>query len=197
MILHLLAVVGVISYGLVSGRFDAEKRQQYLATWQGEKLVPYQEEVVEEAVEESPRDATARIHQTQLSQEVVNRELQRQLELLRDMKITLDEAHTKLEKDRSQLDQLQEEFTSKLQEQQEKASEEGFQKAMQTYSQMNPKYVKDDFMQMDEKEVVRFLSAMKPGIRTEVLSKFREPQEQQKRVQLIKMLKENGIIDVQ
>ncbi len=196
MIIHLLGLIGLVSYGLVTGRFDAEKREQYLATWQGEKLVPYVEEVVEEEVEESPLDATARINERQLSQEVVNRELQRQLELLRDMKVTLEEAHSKLEKDRTDLDKKEKVFEDKLGQQQEKASEEGFLKALQTYSQMNPKYVKDDFMVMDEKEVVRFLAAMSPGVRTEVLSKFREPKEQATRVKLIEMLKENGVIDV-
>ncbi len=197
MILHLIGMAGLFGYGLMTGRFQAEKRQQYLATWKGEKLVPYVEEVVEEVVEESPLDATARILGRQLSREVIDRELQRQLELMKDMKITLDEAQKKLEADRLSLVKQEEDFTKKIEEQKKGASEEGFLKALQTYSQMNPKYVKDDFMVMDDKEVVRILAAMKPGIRTEVLSKFREPQEQVRRVKLVALLRDSGVIDVE
>ena len=35
-----LALLGIVGYGLSTGRFDAEMRTQYLATWGGEKLVP-------------------------------------------------------------------------------------------------------------------------------------------------------------
>ena len=197
MILHLLAVAGLFGYGLATGRFDEDKRQQYLATWNGEKLVPYVEEVVEDKAEESPQDATIRIYERQLNQEVVSLELQRQLELMRDMKFTLEEAHSKLEKDRTALDKKENEFDDKLQLQQDKAAEEGFLKALQSYSQLNPKYVKNDFMVMDEKEVVRYLAAMDSGVRTEVLGKFRTPEEEAKRVRLVRMLKDHGIIDVE
>ena len=197
MIIHLIGLIGVGVYGLASGRFAPEKRQQYLATWKGEKLVPYVEEVVEEEVEESPRDASARIIEQQLSQEIVSRELQLQLDLLKNMKDTLDEAQGKLLKDKTQFIDKKDEFEDKVKESQDKAKEEGFKKALITYSTMNPKYVKDDFMVMDEMEVVRFLTAMKPGVRTEVLSKFRNPNEQMKRVELIEMLKGNGVVDVE
>ncbi len=197
MIIHLIGLIGLGVYGLASGRFSPEKRQQYLATWKGEKLVPYVEEVVEEEVEESPRDASARIIEQQLNQEIVSRELQLQLDLLKNMKETLDEAQSKLQKDKNQFVDKKDEFEDKVKESQDKAREEGFKKALETFSTLNPKYVKDDFMVMDEKDVVRFLTAMKPGVRTEVLSKFREPDEQLKRVKLIELLKENGVVDVE
>ena len=38
-IVHSLALLGLLGYGAVTGRFDQDKRQQYLATWRGEKLV--------------------------------------------------------------------------------------------------------------------------------------------------------------
>ena len=197
MIIHLIGLIGLGVYGLASGRFAPEKREQYLATWKGEKLVPYVEEVVEEEVEESPRDALARITEKQLNQEVISRELQMQLDLLKNMKETLDEAQNKLQKDKTQFVDKKDEFEDKVKESQEQAKDEGFQKALATYSSMNPKYVKEDFMVMDEKDVVRFLTAMKPGVRTEVLGKFRAPEEQLKRVKLIQMLEENGVVDVQ
>ena len=197
MIIHLIGLVGLSVYGLATGRFAPEKREQYLATWKGEKLVPYVEEVVEEVAEESPRDASARIMEQQLNQEIVSRELQLQLDLLKNMKETLDEAQNKLQKDKTQFVSKKDDFDDKVKENQAKAKDEGFKKALATYSTMNPKYVKDDFMVMDEKEVVRYLTAMKPGVRTEVLSKFRAPEEQIKRVKLMEMLKENGIVDVE
>ena len=53
-----------------------------------------------------------------------------------------------------------------------------------------------DFMLLDEKQVVRYLAAMKATNRTEVLSKFKTPEEQAKRIALLEQLNNYGKIEI-
>jgi len=192
LVLHSLVFLGLIGFGLATGRFDAEKREQYLATWRGEKLVPPSEEAEQVVEEESPQQASARIAEAQTQREILNRELQRQLGLLRDMKITVEMAQQKLNKDLQELKAQQEAFAAKVAEQQRRAQEEGFRKALKNYSQMKPKYVVADFMKMDDTEVVRYVAAMKPDVATRILNQFRSPEEQAKRLRIMQLLEQQG-----
>ncbi len=193
---HILLLLGVLGYGLATGRFAENYRGQYLSTWKGEKLVPYVEEVVVEEEPESPQAANQRISKAQIDREVLTTELQRQMQLLRSMQSTLDLSRENVDKKSAKLVKDQDAYEAALESQNKAASEEGFLKALQTYSELSAKYVKDDFMQMDNKEVVRYLSAMKPAIRTEVLSRFRAPKEQARRVELIKLLEKEGVVEL-
>ncbi len=194
LVIHILALLGMLGYGAVSGRFDKEKRQQYIETWKGQKLVPYVEEIIEEVPEESPQAAAARIKDDRIASEIFKQNLQAKMDLLENMQITVESAQSKLEQDILKLRTERDELLEKLELQNSKSTDENFQKALSAYSQMNPKYVKDDLMGMPEDDAVEYLAAMKSSVRTEVLSKFREPVEQAKRVNLIAKLKEYGVI---
>jgi flagellar motility protein MotE (MotC chaperone) len=194
LLINSLVIFGLLGYGAATGRFDNEKREQYLATWRGEKLVAPEpeEEIVEE--KESPREASTRIAAIEEQSEIIKREILRDIELLRYMQTLVSEARRKLEKDREQLTKNTEIFQTKLDEHNRTINEEGFRKALKNYSSMKPKDVKADFMKMDEQDVVRYLSAMKPDVATAILGRFKTEEEQQKRQRLMKLLENYGTI---
>ncbi len=194
LLVHSLALIGLFGYGVTTGRFDGEKREQYLATWLGERLVPEPEEieVVEEA--ETPQEAGARIAAVEVQRETITREMQRDFELIRSRQTTLDMAREKLDKDILELQKDKDTFQQKVDDYNQKVQEEGFRKALKNYSQMKAKQVKDDFMQMTETDVVRYLSEMKSEVATEILGKFTTPEEQQKRLAVMKLMEEYKVV---
>lgn len=195
LLVHSLAFIGFLGYGAATGRLGNESRIQYLATWRGEKLVPPtpEEEVIEE--KESPQQASARIAAAEEQHEIVARGTQRDIELSRYMQTLVTQAQTKLEKDIRQLRAREADFDAKVVEHNRKTREEGFLKNLKNYSKMSPKNVKADFMIMDEHDVVRYLAAMKADVAAGVLKRFKTPEEQQKRVHLVKLLESYGTVD--
>jgi len=193
---HFLALIGILGFAMTTGRLDDEKAQQYLATWRGEKLVPPPPvvEVVEQ--KESPQQAENRIAETEKKREKISREVQLYLELLESMQGTVQTARDTLEKDRKKLRQQQKLFAAKLKEHNEKISNESFRKTLAKYSAIKASSVKDDFMHMEQDDVVRYLTAMKPDVATAILQKFRTPEEQTRRRDLIKKMEQFGVIDV-
>jgi flagellar motility protein MotE (MotC chaperone) len=191
-----LALLGILGYGLSTGRFDPEMRAQYLATWRGEKLVPPtpEEEVVEE--KETPQQASARIAEAQVQRELLTREIQRDMELARYMQQTVAMAKLKLDKDIKQLQTDKLAFDDQMTQYNEKVQSEGFQKSLQAYSKMKPKSAKSDFMQMNDDEVVRYLSNMKPDVVTQILDQFRTPEELDKRLKLMRLLEKHQVISL-
>ncbi len=187
LLLNLVGMIAILSYGLATGRFDREKVEQYSATWRGEKLVPFVEDVQAEEKQDQPRDSQARIEQTQIQREIVDRELQKQIELLRSMQVTIAEARAKLDSELKALQGRQQEFDTKLAAHNKATGNEGFQKALKSYSAMKPKSVKDDLMAMTDEEAIRYLAAMKSTVATDVLDQFRTPQELEKRLRLMQM----------
>jgi flagellar motility protein MotE (MotC chaperone) len=194
LLVHCLALVGLLGYGAATGRFSSEKRAQYLATWHGEKLVPPTPEVVVETKKESPQQASSRIATAEIDKEVDLRESQRELELLRSMQLAIDAAKSKLDKDLKQLDVDRADLAARIEEQNKLAKEEGFLKALKNYTQMKPKMVKDDFMKMDDQQVVRFLAAMKSDTATKILNQFKTTEEQDKRLRIMEMLKQYNVV---
>ncbi len=190
LLIHVLALIGLMLYGLGTGRFSEEKIQQYLATWKGHKLVPPPPVVNEEETAESPSDATARISTNEIQKEILTREIQRQIEQMNNMKYTVDLARKKLDTDLLELKQKQESFQQTVKTNNEQAQDVGFLKTVASYSSMKPKMVKNDFMNMDDKEVVRYLSVMKQDVVTKVLNQFKTDDEQAKRVRVLRMLQE-------
>jgi len=196
LVAHSLALVGFLGYGAMTNRFDYDKREQYLATWRGEKLVPPPQEVVVEEKQETPQQAGARIMASQVEREVLNREMELYAQLLRNKEVTIDVAQIKLEKDIEDLKVKREEFAELMEENNEKIQDENFRKALKNYSIMKPKYVKDDFMQMEDKEVIRYLAEMKSDTATKILEQFKQPEEQSKRLRLMRLLENYGVINL-
>lgn len=191
-----LALLGILGYGLGTGRFNADMRAQYLATWRGEKLVPPppEEEIVEE--KETPQQAGARIAEAQIQREILTREIQRDMELARYMQQTVAMAKVKLDKDIKQLQTDKMAFDDQLTQYNEKVQSEGFQKSLQAYSKIKPESAKTDFMQMSDDETVRYLSNMKPDVVTQILDRFRTPEEMDKRVKLMRLLEKHQVISL-
>ena len=196
LLVHSLAIIGLCGFGLVTGRFDSDKRAQYLATWRGETLVPPTEqvEVVEET--ESPQQASLRIENAEQEIEIGNRQIERNIEVLRSMQTTIKESRIQLQKDRQRLGIEKDAFDTQFADYNQKAKEEGFRKALKNYSQMKPKLVKEDFMKMQDEQVVRYLAQMKADVATKILEKFKTPQEQQKRLAVMELLKQGDVIKV-
>jgi len=193
---HGLLLLGLLGYAGATDRLDTDKMEQYKATWRGEKLVApvEEEEVIEE--EESPQQASARIAEAEIEKEALRRDIQRKRELLTNMQAAIAAARDKLDKDRKQLDADQELFAKELKQQQELAEAESFRKVLTNYTKMKPAAVKDDFMHMEEEDVVRYLAAMPPGVSSEILGKFKTLEEQAKRRSLLAKLKEYGKIEL-
>ena len=130
LVIHSVALVGFFGYGVATGRFDSSRREQYLATWRGDKLIsPPPEEVVEEK-QENAQEASARIFAIQLEREYISREMDLYARQLRNKQVTVAAAQAKLEKDLSQLNNDEVEFNKKVAEQNRMAREEGFKKVV-------------------------------------------------------------------
>jgi len=193
-LLHLLAMAGLLGYGLVTGRFNSENMKQYLATWKGETLVPPPEELEVGVEEESPADAADRIAAMEIDAEMLSRELRRQIDTLRQMKFTVDTAQRGLTKDRGQFEAEQQAFTAKVDEAKLRQQDAGFQLALKTYSGLNAKYVKNDFMAMADEKMARLLSAMKPKVAKKILEKFKTPEEEQKRQRVMQLFEQQDVV---
>ena len=191
-----LALMGILGYGLGTGRLNADMRAQYLATWRGEKLVPPppEEEVVEE--KETPQQASARIAEAQIQREILTREIQRDMELARYMQQTVVKAKLKLDQDIKQFQTDKQAFDNQITQYNEKVQSEGFKKSLQAYSKMKPRSAKSDFMQMNDDEVVRYLSNMKPDVVTQILDQFRTPEELVKRLKLMRLMEKHQVISL-
>ncbi len=191
-----LAVLGLVGYALASGRLDGQARGQYLATWRGEHLVApaATEEVVE--AEEGPSQASERIARLERHREVLSREQQRDLEALRGMQTTLRASQAKLASDERQLAADREAFESQLAAYNERAQEAGFQKALETYSMMKPKLVRDDFMKLSDTEVVRYVQAMRAETSKKIFETFKTVEQQDKRLRVLGLLKQGEAIDL-
>ncbi|MCH9023339.1 MAG: hypothetical protein IID32_11350 [Planctomycetes bacterium] len=193
---HFFTLAGLLGYGVITGRFDGEKMEQYLATWRGEKLVapvPV-EEVAEE--QEGPNEASARIASQEVEDEIFSREQQRQSQLLRNLKFTVEAARAKLQKDIRVFQVEKTAYAAQKQANEEKMKNEGFITQLKIYEKMKPKYVKNDFMQMAETDAVRFISAMKSDVAKKILEQFRTMEEEQKRQYLMKLLGQGGEVAV-
>jgi len=189
-----LAAVGLVGYGLATGRFATEKRQQYFATWRGEILVPPAPEVEQVLDDEKAKQASERIAATEIKREIITREIQRDIELARYMQTTLAQAQNKLSGDIELLQKNQVAFTQKLDQYNRQTQQEGFQKALKNYSMMKPKSAKADFMKMDDEQVVTFLAQMKPDVATSILEQFRTPEELDKRLRVMGMLEQHRTV---
>lgn len=188
--IHILGLLGMLVYGWATGRFESNRMEQYLATWKGEELVAKPVEEVIEAEEESPTEASKRIAEKEVKDEIVVRDMQRQKELLRNMQFTVALAQKKLEQDIAAYHEESKTFYADLNEHEAKVQGEGFQKALKSYSTMKPKLVKNDFMQMEDLEVVGYLSEMKTDVVTKILNQFKAPEEEEKRQRVLKLLHE-------
>lgn len=191
-----LALVGLLGYGLATGRLDSDQRAQYLATWQGEKLVPPPPEEAPVEEKETPQQASARIAEAELERETIARETQRDIELARYMQSTIAEAKRKIGKDLKQLRADQATFQSELDRYNDVVQSEGFQKALKNYSRMKAKVVKTDFMEMPDEAVVRYLAQMKSDTATKILEQFKTSEEQQKRLRLMQLLERHRVISM-
>ncbi len=194
LLIQSLALTGFLAYGFATGHFDGEMRDQYMATWRGEKLVPppVEEEVKVDA--ETPQEAGARIAQAEIEREALSRDMQRHVELLRNMQFSVKAAQQQVEKNLRQLNEDRTTFDTQVAAYQQRALDEGFQKALKEYSLLKPKQAKTDFMKMAEDEAVRYLAAMKPDVAKKILEQFRTPEEEQRRLTLLRMLNEQGVI---
>lgn len=187
--MHAIAGMAVLGYGLATGRFGPDQIEQYVATWRGEKLVPPVEEVQVEEKKESPRAVSARIAEAEIEREISVREVQMHYELLRKLQITIKATQAKVDKESERLQVASKQFDERLKRQQEQATDEGFKMALSIYSKMDARLVKEDLMTMTNTEAVRYLSAMKSGLASDILSEFKgDDAERQKRVRLVQLL---------
>ena len=194
LLLHVLGFVGLLGYGVVTGRFDAEQRAQYLATWRGEKLVPPPEEETVEEVKESPQEAATRIAEAEIGREVLTLEIQRQLERIRNMMAAVESARGNLDKQLAALHADEEKFETRRAEQGKAAREEGFAKQLQMFSRMTAKSVRSDFMKMPDEKVARLLAAMRPDTAKKILNEFKNDQEQQKRLRVMALIETLNVV---
>ena len=191
-----LAVLGLVGYGLASGRLDGQARGQYLATWRKELLVaPAMEESASEE-EGGPSQASERIATLERQREILSREQQRDLEALRGMQATLASSRATLDADERRLAADKAAFEEQLARYNERAREVGFQKALKNYTLMKAKLVRDDFMKMTDEEVVRYVGAMRAETSKKIFETFKTAQEQEKRLRVLGLLKQSEVIEL-
>lgn len=195
--LHSLVIMGLLGYGLATNRFDAEKRQQYLATWRGDKLIPPPDEEEKTEETDAPQEASTRLLNEHLEREILTREMRQFAQLLRDKQNAIKLSQLKLQQDIEEFQAQKQEFEQRVENHNEQVREEGFQKALENYTRLNPKLVKEDFMKMPTEDAVRYLSAMKATKAAEILDRFKTPEEMSKRLQIMQMMEEYGAVDVQ
>lgn len=190
-VIHVIGLLGLLTYGLATHRFEGEKVKQYLATWHGQKLVAPPEEEVEEEEEESPALASKRIAEKEVNEEINARDMQGQVELIKNMQFSIGLAQKKLEKDIQAYQKESETFYAEQTKHEERIQSEGFQKTLKNYSTMKTKLVKNDFMKMEDSEMVEFLSAMKADVATKILNQFKSTEEEKKRQRVLRLMHED------
>lgn len=191
---HIIILLGVLGYGWATERFDDEKLEQYVATWQGVELVEKLEVTEQQETEETPTDAIARIAEMEIKSETLRRNLFRQLEVLQNMKMTVEMAREKLTKESGDLQAQKNEFFAVVEQYENRVLEAGFQKVLKNYSSLKPKLVKNDFMQMEEEQVVRYLMAMKSDTATKILNTFKKPEEEAKRQRILRLMETHNSV---
>lgn len=191
---HIIILLGALGYGWATERFDDEKLEQYVATWQGVELVEKLEVTEQQETEETPTDAIARIAEMEIKSETLRRNLFRQLEVLQNMKMTVEMAREKLTKESGDLQAQKNEFFAAVEQYENRVFEAGFQKVLKNYSSLKPKLVKNDFMQMEEEQVVRYLMAMKSDTATKILNTFKTPEEEAKRQRILRLMETHNSV---
>jgi len=191
---HIIILLGALGYGWATERFDDEKLEQYVATWQGVELVEKLEVTEQQETEETPTDAIARIAEMEIKSETLRRNLFRQLEVLQNMKMTVEMAREKLTKESGDLQAQKNEFFAAVEQYENRVFEAGFQKVLKNYSSLKPKLVKNDFMQMEEEQVVRYLMAMKSDTATKILNTFKKPEEEAKRQRILRLMETHNSV---
>ena len=191
---HIIVLLGALGYGWATERFDDEKLEQYVATWQGVELVEKPEVTEQQETEETPTDAIASIVEMEIKSETLRRNLFRQLEVLQNMKMTVEMAREKLTKESGDLQAQKNEFFAAVEQYENRVLEAGFQKVLKNYSLLKPKLVKNDFMQLEEEQVVRYLTAMKSDTATKILNTFKTPEEEAKRQRILRLMETHNSI---
>jgi len=193
--INLLAVTSFLGYSIMIGKFDAAHRSQYLATFKGEKLVLYVETDEINKSEAEQAQAKDRIEEFELQGKKISRDVQELIQILRQREFSLKLAKAAFKDERKRLEIEKKKFKNKITVESEMAKEKGFQVALQRYSIMKAAIVKDDFMTMDDDQVVRYISAMPADTAKGILERFRSPEEKLKRQRVMKVLQEKKVFD--
>lgn len=193
--INLLAITCFLGYTITTGKFDAAHRSQYLATFKGEKLVSYVETDEINKAEAEQAQAKDRIQEFELQGKKISRDVQELIQILRQREFSLKLAKAAFKDERERLEIEKKKFKNKMTAESEMAKEKGFQVALQRYSIMKAAIVKDDFMTMDDDQVVRYISAMSADTAKGILERFRSPEEKLKRQRVMKVLQEKKVFD--
>jgi len=194
-VINLLGAIGFAGYSVMTGKFDAEHRSQYLAIFNGEKLVPYVEADNSGEDEAEQEQAVERIEEIEIQGKKVSRDVQELLQMIRQREFSLELAKLAFKDERDRLQEKKKKFEDEMVVESEKAKEKGFQVALQRYSIMKASMVKDDFMTMDDEQVVRYISAMPAKTAKGILERFRSPEEKSKRQRVMKVLESKKVFD--
>lgn len=195
LVIHALAFVGLLIYGATTNRFDAEKREQYLATWRGEKLVPPAPVDAVEEESESPQEAAARIAETEATREILTLEIDRRFELLRSMRTAVKAAQVSVDKEQGRLDAAKEEDERVRRERNSAERQKAFAKQLDFFSRMKPKLARDHFMNMPETKVARLLAAMRPDTAKKILNSFKTDEEREKLLRVIDLIESLNVAE--
>jgi hypothetical protein len=120
--------------------------------------------------------------------------LDRQRRELLDLKRQVDFAQDQVSKDRTAIETRAKSLDDREQRQRTQDADEGFQKTLDVYNAMDVGQVKDLFMKLDERTVVRYLQAMEPRRASRIVKEFTTPEELSRAQSLLETMRKNDAL---
>lgn len=213
-VVHLLALVGIIGWLVASDRLDRvrarqivdtfrttiaeEKAQAALATQEQQRQQQIQADLVRlQEVAHGPVTVADRLAADAEADEVAAQKIDWLRRATADLTAKLESDKQQLIRQKSELDQARDAFTKAAQSRVEQQQQQDFQLAVRMYEQLKPVQAKAMFKELivrgQEEQVLDYLAAMQLRKAAAVLREFKDGEDVTMAASLIQGLRERGI----
>ncbi len=208
LVVHGLALIGLASYLLGTGRLSKDRleqaREMFALSVEAEREQKEKEEAeaAEQAAEQAANQpgvfaSTAdRLAESEERNEILLRQLERTRRDIESLTQNLNLTRKRMREEREQTKLAREAFDQKLKGVTERLDDEGFQKTVALFEQLPAKQVKGMFVELmaqgQTEQVVTYLEAMQPRVAAAVLKEFKAGSELQAAVELTERLRSRG-----
>lgn len=212
-VLHVVAALGFVGWLVATDRLDraridrvkeiftmtlaeetAEEEALALAEAEAIKVTERVAALDEKAA--GVGSADERVEDDRTQHELAMRKLERTRADVEALVRNLNLAQRKVQRDQAELAEKQAILDKRLKEIEQRANDEGFQKAIAMYESLPPKQVKGMFLQLiadgDSDQVVAYMESMEPRKAAKVLQEFKDPADLKRATELTERLRQRG-----
>jgi hypothetical protein len=119
-------------------------------------------------------------------------QLDRRERELTDLQRQVDLAKDQLSRDRAKLDGQQKDLSARESQEKTLSSDKGFQDALQLYTSMPPRQVKQVFMTLSDDVVQRYIQAMEPRSAAKIIKEFKTPEEVERIQRVLEKIRQSA-----